>query len=121
MRITLKTTGAVLLTEELRAFAEEKVEKLGKLLDPEDSTILAEVELESVANARTGGAFRAEINLSFAGGFIRAESSRETMHAAIDAVVAEAKREVRHARTRHRDLVRRGATKVKDFFRRFRS
>lgn len=119
MQVTLKATGAVMLTDELRSFIEEKVQKLEKLLDPSDTTVLAEVEVESVSQSRTGDLFRAEINLTFTGGFARAEASRETLHAAIDEAVAEAKREVRRTRTKHRDLVRRGAARVKDFFRRF--
>lgn len=119
MHVTIKTTGAVLLTDELRSFVEEKVNKLEKLFGPSDTTVLAEVELEALAKARAGNEFRAEINLTFAGGMARAEASRQTMHAAIDEAVAEAKREVLHARTKHKNLVRRGAARVKDFFRRF--
>jgi ribosomal subunit interface protein len=119
MRITTKTTGAVALTGELRTFVEEKIEKLGKLLDPKDTTVLAEVELESISQSKTGDLFRAEINLTFAGGFARAEASGETLHAAIDTAVAEAKREVQHVRVKRRNLIRRGAAKVKDFLRRF--
>lgn len=119
MKPSVKTTGAVILTEELASFIEEKTGKLEKLLDPSDTTILCEVEVSSVSQSRTGNSFRAEINLSFAGGFVRAEAVRETLHAAIDEVVAEARRELRSARTKNRDLVRRGAARVKEFFRRF--
>lgn len=119
MRITIKTTGVVLLTDELRSFVEAKVGKLGKLLDPADTTVLAEVELESISQSKTTNLFRAEINLSFSGSLVRAEAARVTMHAAIDEAVSEAKREVQHTRVKHRNLIRRGAAKVKDFFRRF--
>ncbi len=120
MRITIKTTGSVMLTSELRSLVEEKVGKLEKLLDQNDSTILAEVELGSVSQSRTGDSFRAEINLTFAGGFARAEALRETLRTALDATVDDVRGEVRRSRTKHRDLVRRGASKVKDFFRYFR-
>ena len=59
MRITIKTTGAVLLTDELRSFVEAKVGKLGRLLDPSDTTVLAEVELESISESKTADLFRA--------------------------------------------------------------
>jgi ribosomal subunit interface protein len=120
MEMKLKVTGAVLLTDELRSFVEEKVAKLEKLLDSADTTVLAEVEIGSVSQSRTGDMFRAEINLSFTGGFARAEAVRESLHAAVDEAVDEARREVRRARTKHRDLMRRGAARVKEFFRRFR-
>ena len=120
LEITIKATGAIMLSDELRAFVEEKVRKLEKLLDPADTTALAEVELESVNQSRTGDSFRAEIHLSYAGGFTRAEAKKESLHAALDEAVAEARRSLRRNRTKHRDLVRRGAVKVKDFFRKFR-
>jgi len=120
MNIKIKATGAVMLTSELRSFVEEKVKKLEKLLDPSDQTVLAEVEVGSVSQSRTGDSFRAEINLTFVGGFVRAEATRETLHVAIDAAVDEAQREIRRARTKHRDLIRRGSARVKDLFRYFR-
>ncbi|MBV9349205.1 MAG: ribosome-associated translation inhibitor RaiA [Patescibacteria group bacterium] len=119
MEIVIKTRGSVILTDEMRTFADHKVRKLEKFISPGDTTALADVELASVSKSRTGDLFRAEINLSFAGGFIRAEASRETLHAAIDKAVSEARREMRVFRTKHRDLMRRGAAKVKKLFRRF--
>ncbi len=120
MHITLKATGAVMITDEVRSFVEEKVRKLEKVLDPSDTAALAEVEVASVSKSRSGDLFRAEINLTFTGGFARAEASRETLHAALDEAVTEARREVRRMRTKHRDLIRRGGARVKEFFRRFR-
>ncbi|MBI3573507.1 ribosome-associated translation inhibitor RaiA [Candidatus Kaiserbacteria bacterium] len=121
LKLNIKASGAVLLTDELRSFVEEKMQKLAKILDPADTAALAEIEVESVSQSRNGDSFRAEINIAFTGGFAHAEATRETLHAAIDEAIAEAKREVKKARTKHRDLVRRGAAKVKDFFRRFKS
>lgn len=120
MEIKIKTTGAVVLTDELRQFVELKVGKATKLLDPTDTTALAEVEIGTTsAGQRTGDVFRAEINLSFEGGMVRAEAVRDTLHAAIDEAVGEARREVKKFRGKHRDLARRGAASVKNFFRRF--
>ncbi len=115
--IKIKTTGAVVLTEELRSFIAEKVGKLSKLLDASDTSALAEVEVESIADSRDGDVYRAELNISVAGGFVRAEAKRVTLHAAVDEAVAEARRALRKARTKHRDLVRQGAAQVKEFFR----
>jgi ribosomal subunit interface protein len=115
--ITLKATGAVMLSDEVKSFVEDKVRKIAKVLDPNDTTTRADVELSTTGGARTGDEFRAEINLTFAGGFARAEATHDTLHAAIDEAVEEVRREVRRARTKHRDLVRRGAARVKDIFR----
>ena len=117
--VTIETTGSVMLTDEVREFLNKKLEKLEKLLNKNDTTVMARVELGTSAGSRTGDLFRAEINITFKGGFVRAEAARDTLHAAIDEAVSEARREIRKSRTKHRDLVRRGAARVKDFFRNF--
>lgn len=120
MQINLKTSGSIALTSELRAFAELKVRKLEQLLDDRDTSALVDVELgTSVGGQKTGDLYRAEINLQYAGGFVRSEAVRETMHHAIDVSVAEARTELRKKVGRKRDLMRRGALKVKKLFRRF--
>lgn len=117
--VKIKTTGAVLLSAELRSFIDEKTRKLAKLIAPDDTAALLEVEVESTANARVGDSYRAEITVTFKGGMARAEAKSDTLHAAIDEAVLEAKRELRRARNKNRDLVRRGAAQVKEFFRNF--
>ncbi len=117
---SIKCSGSVLLTDEVRHYLEAKLARLEKVVDAGDPTVRAEIELATTGGARTGEQYRAEINISMTGGFIRAEATREQLHAAIDECIDEARREVRKRRTRHRDLVRRGAAKVKDFFRSFR-
>lgn len=115
--ITLKATGAVLLSDEVRTYVEEKLRKIEKVSDPKDTVARFDVELGTTGGARTGEQYRAEINFSFAGGFARAEATEDTLHAAIDVAVEEVRREVRRVRTKHRDLVRRGAARVKDIYR----
>ena len=115
--ITIKATGAVMLTDEVREYVEEKVRKIEKVTDKSDTTLRADVELATTGGARTGEQYRAEINLKFKGGVARAEATRETLHTAIDEAVEEVRAEVRKSVTKHRDLVRRGAARVKDIFR----
>jgi ribosomal subunit interface protein len=117
--LKIKTTGAVLLTDELRSFIEGKAGKLEKLVDARDTTALLEVEVESSSSSRLGGLYRAEINCTLKGGFVRAEARGDTLHAALDKATNEAWRELRHTKTKRRDLIRRGAAKVKRFFRKF--
>lgn len=114
---TLKTTGAVLLTDELRAFVDEKMQKLEKVVDQSDTTMLADIELATTGGARTGQEYRAEINFCTGGKCIRAEATNEALHAAFDEAVEELRREIKKARTKHRDLLRRGAAKFKDIYR----
>lgn len=108
-----------MLTDELRTFVDEKLKKVEKVMHADDQAARADVELGTTGGARTGEMFRAEINLHFSGGFLRAEATRETLHTAIDEAVEELRGEVRKKLTKHRDLVRRGASRVKDFFRYF--
>ena len=115
--ITFKTTGAVMLTDEVREYVEEKMQKLERIVDKNDTTVRADVELGTTGGARTGEQYRAEINFKFAGGFARAEATRESLHTAIDEAVEEVRGEVRKSVTKHRDLIRRGAAKMKDIFR----
>lgn len=120
MHINLKATGSVVLTEELREFVAEKLRKIEHLLDSKDTSTMADIELATTTRGqKTGDVFRAEINLQFAGGFVRAEAIEETLHHAVEVAVEEARREIRKTFGRKRTLMRRGATKIKDFFRGF--
>ena len=116
---TLTANGSVVLPDDLRAFVDDKIKKLEKVLDPNDTVVRADIELGTTGGARTGAEFRAEINVKYSGGFARAEATRDTLHTAIDEAVEEVRTELHKMRTKRRDLVRRGAAKVKDFFRYF--
>lgn len=120
MHINIKTTGSVNLTDELRAYVEDKFKKIEKIVDPNDTVIMADVELATITEGQqTGNIYRAEINVTHKGGLTRAEAIRDTMHGAIDMAVKESRRELRKEFSRHRQFVRRGASKVKDFLRGF--
>lgn len=120
MQINLKTSGSIVLTDELRTFAEGKARKLEQLLDPTDKTALSDIELGTeVGGQKTGDIYKAEINLQYAGGFVRASATRDSMHTAVDSMVAEARKELRKKVGRKRTLVRRGGAAVKELFRRF--
>ena len=116
---TLTANGSVVITDEMREFVDVKIAKLEKVLDPNDTVVRADVELGTTGGARTGEQYRAEINVKHSGGFARAEATRETLQSAIDEAVEEVRTELHKMRTKHRDLMRRGASKVKDFFRYF--
>ena len=121
MRITIKTKDNLPLTDELRGFVEEKIEKLKKLIREDDTVALAEVELAKIVGGqKKGEIYHAEINLAYTHGFVRAESTHETLHHAIEEVVLEARTELRKKLGRERDLMRRGAMKVKKLLRRFK-
>ena len=115
----LKGTGSVVLSDEIRSYLDQKLERIARLVDPSDSAVKLDIELCTVSNARTGNMFRTEMNFSWSGGYIRSEESCDTLHASIDAAVDELSRELKKKIGKQRDLMRRGASKVKDFFRYF--
>lgn len=119
METKVKVTGAVILTEELRAFIEKKTEKLAVFVK-DDPAAIVEVEVGTTSSGqRTGDVYRGEVHVTFTGGDAYAESVQNTLHSALDKAVAEARRGLRKAKGKNRDLVRRGASRVKDFFRSF--
>lgn len=119
MELKIKVTGAVILTDELRAFLDKKVEKLGVFVK-DDPTAIVEVEVGTTSSGqRTGDVFRGEVHATFTGGNVYAEAVRDTLHGAIDQAIGEARRELRKTRGKNRDLMRRGAARVKGFFRSF--
>lgn len=119
METKIKITGATILTDELSAFIEKKVKKIAVFVKS-DASALAQIEIGTTsAGQRTGDVFRGEIHLTFAGGDLYAEATADNLHKAIDQTVEEMRRELRKTRSKNRDLMRRGAGQVKDFFRNF--
>lgn len=116
--LKIKTTGAVLLDEEVRAYLDEKIQKLWKFVDQDDTTMLMEVELEALPK-KTDENFRAELNFSSNGKVLRVESKGETLHSAVDGLIEESKRRLKHLKEKHIDLVRRGGAQIKEFFKNF--
>lgn len=119
METKIKVTGSVILTDELNEFIEDKVRKLAVFVK-NDTTALAAIEIGTTGSGqRTGDVFRGEIHLTFAGGNLYAEAVADNLHKAIDQTVSEMRRELKKTKTKNRDLMRRGAAKVKRFFREF--
>ena len=119
METKIKVTGSVILSDELSAYIEKKIEKLAVFVK-NDPTAICEVEVGTTsAGQRSGDVYRGEVHVTFTGGDAYAEAVAGTLHAAFDQVVGEARRELKKAKTKNRDLMRRGAGQVKEFFRNF--
>ena len=119
METKVKVTGSVILSDELSAYIEKKVEKLAVFLK-KDPAAICEVEVGTTsAGQRTGDVYRGEVHVTFTGGDAYAEAVAGNLPAAFDQAVMEARRELKKAKGKNRDLVRRGAGQVKDFFRNF--
>jgi len=119
MELKTKTTGAVVLTEELSEFLVKKAAKLEVFLK-KDPAAIVEIEVGTTSGGqRTGDVYRAEVHATFTGGDAYAEAVADTLHKAADQAFGEARRELRKTKSKNRDMVRRGAASVKEFFRNF--
>lgn len=119
MEIKIKTSGSVVMGEELTAFIQKKLEKVSVFLKHDDAAI-CEVEVGTTsAGQRTGDVYRAEVHVTFSGGDAYADATASTLHAALDRTMSEARRELKKKKGKDRDMVRKGAAEVKRFFRTF--
>lgn len=103
------------MTDEVSAYLDEKLIAIEKILsDPDDSTIRWDVELAQTRDQRAP-VFRAEVNIFLNGETLRAESTGETMNAAIDGVKNEMQRQLRKVKSKNSSFLRRGGSQIKKF------
>lgn len=101
-----------------RDLIEEKFKALDKFAAHGSVPASLECEIEeSIAVERAGSRYRAEGNLTINGKFYRAEAMGPTLEAAVDEVRDELARELRHARGKERNLLRRGGSAIKRMLR----
>lgn len=121
MQRIVKTTNFT-ATPEISSYLNDKLASVEKLIDPNDTTALCEVELErTTEHHQEGKVYRAEFNIRTAlGGLIRVESTEESMEAAIDAVKDEAMRRLRKVKRKRFQGLKEGGAKVKEWLRGWR-
>ena len=102
MQIDIKATNLELTTP-LREYIEEKIGKLDKFLKRfEEGGVRVRVEVaRSSKHHRHGDIYRAEANLHFPGGMLRAEYQGDDVRVAIDKVRDKLQREIRKYKTSH--------------------
>ena len=116
--ITTNVKGSNLeLSSEVRNYLDKRLKSLGKFVDKDDTSVVCDVELERLKHHQHGDVFRAEITLHTRRGTNRAESTGETIEAAIDGVKADVLRELRRAKRKEGHLLRRGGARLKEFTR----
>jgi len=109
------------LTEAISDYIDKKVGSLEKLIDPNDTSIIADVEVgKTTEHHQTGDLFRAEINFHMAGKTFRVEETKDDLYASIDAAKDEMSRSIVSHKNKKQDLLRKGGAKLKDFLRGFR-
>jgi ribosomal subunit interface protein len=118
IKINIKATN-IDLTDNIREHVNQKISMITKFmqLKPEQEAIF-DVEVGKTTNAQhQGHIMRAEINLELSGNFNRTESVQDNLFQAIDDATDEMIRKVRKNKEKRFDLIKKGAAKVKNFFR----
>lgn len=110
----LKGTGLG-LTPAIESAADRIVEALDKLVDPTDTSAIAEIEVARTTNHhRSGDIFRAEINFHYRHGSLRAEAERADLYVAMTAVKDEIVEILRSKKSKKIDFIRRSGLKLKN-------
>lgn len=110
MEVTVKGRHMV-VTDSLRAYAEEKFGRVSKVFDSDPS--VAEVVLHVEKNRSNPARHVAEVTIRLKGHVIRAEEASDDMHAAIDLAADKVERQMRKYKTKVIDKRNHGAVSLK--------
>jgi ribosomal subunit interface protein len=117
MNINIKTTN-ITLKPDTEAYLSKKLLSLQKLIDLEDDSVFAQVELGKTTNHhKSGDVFMAEINLRVGKQRFRAVSKTGDLHAAIDDMKDELVQEVKSKHEKQRTNSRKGGAAIKEIVR----
>ncbi len=114
MNINIKTTN-IDLTPAISDYVSKRLEKLEKVIDKKDTSIICDVEIgKTTDHHQKGDIFRAEIHLVGRGLNAYASSEKADLFSAIDAVKYEVYETISSDKGKKVSLVRRGGLKVKN-------
>jgi ribosomal subunit interface protein len=117
MQTNIKTTD-LSLTPDIQAHIDKVCGTLEKLADADTSALICEVEVaRTTEHHQQGNIFRAEVNLSAAGEFFRAEATSESITAALDEVRDEIKSALSKHKHKKQSKLRRAGARAKEWFR----
>jgi ribosomal subunit interface protein len=110
----LKGTG-IELTPAIESAADKIVEVLDRLVDPDDTSALADIEVAKTTNHhRSGDIFRAEINFHSRLGNFRAEAEKSDLYVAMTIVKDEIVETLRSKKSKKIDFIRKSGLKLKN-------
>lgn len=113
MKINEKGTN-MQITGEIKDYLYKKLAHLEKFINPEDESVLCEVELGKVSrHHKNGDVFMTEINLHIAGKNLRAVSEMDDLFASIDIAKDEMVRELQSNKDKRVSMLKRGGAKIK--------
>ncbi|MFQ5661629.1 MAG: ribosome hibernation-promoting factor, HPF/YfiA family [Candidatus Paceibacteria bacterium] len=117
IRKNIKTTN-IELTPEISDYLDKRLQAVEKLIDPEDTSAILDVEVgKTTEHHQSGNIFRAEINLHIAGKQMRASAEESTILNAIDKAEKEVARELRRLKGKRMRFMRKGGAKLKNLMR----
>lgn len=103
------------ITSDIKDYLYKKLEHIEKFLDPNDQSVLCEVELGKISRHHNkGDVYRTEINLHMAGHNLRAVSEMDDLFASIDIAKDEMVREIQSNKDKKVSLLKRGGAKIKN-------
>ena len=119
MNIHIKSTNFS-MTPGIEGFIRSKMLSIRKFFEPtvDDDEVLVEFEVERSTHHRKGDVFHAEANVTHKGDLFRARSNKFDIRVAVDDVRDQVERQISKSRTRHFELVKRGARMIKKMLRR---
>lgn len=107
MKFNLKATN-ITLNNSIRSYLEKRLQSLDRLLDPDDPTVIIDVELgRTTKHHQSGDVFFAEINIHRGKEALRAVSNRPDLNSAIDDMHDEIARELASRKSKRLSLARR--------------
>ena len=117
-KINLKYTN-LSVSDETKNKVDQKIQSITKFLKlSDDMEALFDIELGKLfTNQNSGDIFRTEINLEYNGKFFRSEATKSNLYEALDDAVVEMVAIVRKNKEKRFSLIRKGASKIKDLFR----
>lgn len=118
MKINIKATNTS-LTPAITDYLNNKLAYLKKYFRGNEAEALIDVEVGKTSqHHKQGDVFRAEINVSWKGELFRSVAIKDDLYAAIDAAKDEVASEIKKKLKKQNSLIRRGARKLKNLFRR---
>ncbi|MEO8637364.1 MAG: ribosome-associated translation inhibitor RaiA [Candidatus Taylorbacteria bacterium] len=120
LRIQIKATNTS-LTPAIKEYVEKKIGSLERMIKPDDTSALADVEIEKTTNHHKDGEelFRAEVNLRVGKAYFRAEASNFDLYAAIDFLKDEMHRELSVNKRKTIHMIRKGGQAIKNIIKGF--
>lgn len=120
MKYNVKTTDFP-LTPAISEYLDKKANHLDKFINPNlEESIMCYVEVgKTTGHHKTGDLFKAEFTLHLGGKVFRVSKEKEDLYSAIDVATEEMAEELRSFKNKKKNLIRRGASKIKSIVKGF--